>query len=266
MSYGPSRGRRCAAWSACALAVLIVSFSASAEELQLTVGAKVWANEWTSWTPVPITGTIDLIQSISSDTHFSVIPQASLRYGNWLAAGSYFTDTNYSLGGYVNPSSGQLSSLSPSREEIDGNVGYYVLPGLALTVGYKQIQQDFHTANQAQLYKWTGPTLGAASSASLWGPLGMYGTFAYGRLDLHASVTDAGGNTRFNADYFLAELGFSCGMNTGMSRLSISATLGYRVQVVSTREFDVGTGFGGYRPVDLHDITQGPAISLLARF
>jgi hypothetical protein len=96
--------------------------------------------------------------------------------------------------------------------------------------------------------------------------LSLYGSFAYGRLRLDAAVPDDAGRTRFNADYLLGELGLTYAVNTPLSHLSFSITAGYRVQVVSTRKFELSTGFDAYEPVDTHDVTQGPAVSLIARF
>jgi hypothetical protein len=273
MSYGRLLLHRATAWLGSAVvAAVMMTRPALADDLQVLVGAKLWANEWTSWTPVQTsTAPIDVIQSISSNSHVAVIPQISAFYDRWLVAASYFVGTDYSLGGDINPvTPGQLSALIATRKEADANLGYYIFPSLALTVGYKQIQQDFvHIANP-EYYKWTGPTVGVTASAPLQGtPISMYGTFAYGRLGLHASSADFStppGHHYFNADYVLGELGVSYAIRTPLRGLSFSMTLGYRAQIVSTRKFDVATGFGGFQPVDLHDVTQGPAFSLLARF
>jgi hypothetical protein len=247
------------------------AWAADWSDLQMTVGAKVWANEWTSWTPIPGGGNagVQVIESVAADTHVVAIPQASLRYENWLAAGSYFAKTNYSLGGAVNAGSGLLESLELSRREFDGNVGYYFFPSVAVTAGYKQIEQDFGIDH----YQWTGPTVGLSGSAPINGSLGLYGTFAYGRLTMKASATDVAKRDTYNADYLLGEFGASYGVATHAQRLSFTATLGYRVQIVSTRRYDlstgltdVSTGIPAFTSVDVHDITQGPALSILARF
>jgi hypothetical protein len=264
--------RRRRGWRAAAAAfgVLAVAAGASGKaraadlaDVQVALGVKIWFNEWTSWDPVS-TGndTIQVIQSVAANTHVSAIPQASVRYGNWFASGSYFVDTDYTLGGRIDPAVGTLGALAAERKEFDGNLGYFILPGLSATLGYKQIDQDFSTG----LYKWTGPTVGLAASAPLSGWLAFYGTFAYGRLNLDASTPDAAQRRTFSADYELGELGLSYGLGTPLPHLSFSFTAGYRIQVVSTRKFDVSTGFGGYQPVDVHDVTQGPAISVFARF
>jgi hypothetical protein len=256
------------------LAALMSPYRAAAvdwSDLQVTLGAKVWANEWTSWAPTPGGGTtgVQVIESVAANTHVAAIPQASVRFGDFLATTSYFVKTNYSLGGAVNASSGLLQTLNTPRRELDGNVGYFVLDTLAVTVGYKQIEQQFGIDH----YKWTGPTIGLLASAPLRGSLGLYGTFAYGRLTMKASVPDVARRDRFNADYLLGEFGLSYGVTTPASWLSFTFTLGYRAQIVSTHRYDLATGLTdattgipASQAVDVHDITHGPALSILARF
>lgn len=248
----------------CATAAAAATTPAHSTELDLTVGAKIWANEWTSWAPTPAGGSngVRVIESVSADTQTAVIPQASLRYGDWIAAASYFTNTNYSLGGLVNPSLGTLEQLPAKRKEVDGNVGYYLLPSMALTLGYKEIDQNFESTH----YKWTGPTVGITASAPIKGSFGFFGTLAYGRLTLKASVPDDAGRSSFHADYVLSEAGLSYGFATPLSGLAITLTASYRAQFVGTREYQVATGLGGYAAVDLHDMTYGPVVSVLARF
>jgi hypothetical protein len=246
------------------LTVLCAARPAWSEDVSFTIGVKAWANEWTSWAPVPGGGGngVRIIESVSANTRVAPIPQASLRWGNWLVATSYFAQTDYSLGGLVNPGIGELEKLPASRKEFDANFGYYVLPGLAVTVGYKKIDQDFEAAR----YQWTGPTVGLTAAAPLKGHLAFFGTAAYGRLTMNASTPDDAGRSSFKADYILSELGLAYGVGTPLSHLSLSMTLSYRAQLVSTREFHVSTGFGGYTAVDVHDSTYGPALGILARF
>lgn len=250
--------------AALASAVGLEIAPAGAEELQMTVGAKAWAAEWSSWTPVGTgTNNITLIQSIASNTHIAYIPQVSARYGQFLATASYLASTDFTLGGDVNPTTpGGLGALTASRKEVDGNLGYYLLPSLAVTVGYKQIEQSF----SLQRYTWRGPTLGLSASWPLRDSLAAFATAAYGRLQMNASAPDYAGRSDFKADYILSELGLSYGFDTPLKRLSVAITAGYRIQVVSTREFAVSTGLGGYQPVDLHDITYGPTVSVLSHF
>ncbi len=246
------------------LSGMALAADAVADDWQVAVGAKAWAPEWSSWDPVN-TGRetpIRVIESVASDTHVAYIPQVSARYGRWLVAGSYFADTTFDLGGLVQPTTGGVTGLEAKRREFDGNVGFYVLPALAVTVGYKQVQQTFGQTP----YRWSGPTVGLSGASSLWQALSLYGTFAYGRLRLNAGAADDAGQTGFDADYLLTELGLSWGTDLPISWLGFSATLGYRAQIVSTRKYSVATGFGSYQPVDLHDVTYGPALGVLFRF
>jgi hypothetical protein len=230
---------------------------------EFSVGVKTWATQWSSWAPVPSGhNTITVVESVGSVTRVAVIPQVSMLYDHWLAAASYFVKENYSLEGRVDPTTGTIGALSAHRWEADGNIGYYLIPGFAVTVGYKQIDQAFGSND----YTWRGPTIGAVASVPLRGPLGFYGTFAYGRLRLTASTPDAAGDTSFNADYLLGELGLSYTVWPKDPRFSFSANVGFRAQQVSTRRFAVSTGFGGTAPVDVYDTTTGPVVSVIARF
>lgn len=249
---------------ACALLAIAVGVpGARAADLDFTIGAKLWANEWSSWQPTPTgTNTIDVVESIAANTTLAPILQGSVTYKRWLLTASYFTTTDYSLGGSVNPVTGNLGSLSASRTEVDANVGYFIAPGFAATIGYKHIEQRFAGAP----YSWSGPTVGLSAGAPVYQALAIYATFAYGRLTLSAPSPDAAGSTSFDADYFLGELGLSYGFDTPLSSLSLTATLGYRIQIVATRGYAISTGFDGYEPVDLHDVTYGPALGLSGRF
>jgi hypothetical protein len=259
------------AWWALLFALCPAAHATDWSDLQVAFGVKAWATEWTSWAPTPGGGAsgVQVVESVAANTHMAEIPQASLRFGDFVASGSYLANTDYSLGGAVNASSGLLESLKTSRSELDGNVGYFVLDTLAITVGYKQIEQAFGIDH----YKWTGPTIGLLGSAPLKGSLGLYGTFAYGRLSMKASVPDVIQRDNFSADYLLGELGLSYGVSTPLYPLSFTVTLGYRAQVVSTRRYDLATGLTNVATgipasvaVDVHDVTYGPALSLVARF
>jgi hypothetical protein len=249
----------------CALLALASgTHNAWSEDLDFTIGVKLWAAEWSSWQPVQAgnSSNISLVQSIAANTTIAPIIQGSLRYGRWITAASYFIDTSYSLGGSIDTGTGVLRTLPASRHEVDANVGYFLVPGFAATLGYKQIEQNFGGSP----YKWSGPTVGLSGGAPVYRSLSMYATFAYGHLNLSAPVPDASGSTSGSADYILGELGLSYGFDTPLRPLSLTVTLGYRIQIVSTRSFAVGAGLYGSEPVDIHDVTYGPAIGVSGRF
>jgi hypothetical protein len=252
--------------SALGATLFCISYGAGADDAtqaSVTIGLKAWGTEWTSWEPYLNKGAdVRIIEPVSSGTEVALIPQASVRYGDWLGSASYFVNKTYSLSGAIDPLSGNTLTLSPTRKEFDVNGGYYIFPSLAVTLGYKHIEQDFGTAS----YKWSGPTLGLSASAVLHPNLALYGAFSLGLLRLNASTPDDAGKNSFDAIYSLGELGLAYVFNTGLPNFSLTLTGGYRVQIVDTRNFSLATAYGGYSQVELHDVTQGPVISLIGRF
>lgn len=241
---------------------------------QFTLGAKVWDTQWTSWDTVPTRslvtgGPVSVIEPVSTNNHFAVIPQASVRYGNFLGSASYLVDTTYTLSGAIDPESGESLPVAAKRKEFDANVGYYVLPSVAVTVGYKQINQTFGPSSSSpELFKWSGPTIGLSGAATLRSYFGLYGAVGVGFLKLRVDqqLEDAAGNTSFNAIYTLGEAGFAYSVPTS-SKLSFTVTLGYRVQIVTTEKYALNNGFSNGRTiVDVHDTTQGPALTFVARY
>jgi hypothetical protein len=237
--------------------------NARCQDLDFTVGTKLWAAEWSSWQPVQAgAGGVYVVQSIAANTTIAPIIQGSLSYRRWLVTASYLANTSFDLGGAIDPGTGTLGAVPASRHEVDVNVGYFLTAGFAATLGYKQVEQNFG----GDPYRWTGPTLGLSGGAPVYDRLSLYATFAYGRLQLSAPEPDASGSKGGHADYFLGELGLSYGFDTPLRPLSVTLTVGYRAQIVSTRSFAISTGSSSYAPVDVHDVTYGPAIGVAGRF
>jgi hypothetical protein len=236
--------------------------SSAEGEWALAAGAKFWENTWESWIVVPTPfnrGSREVIETVNSNTRLALIPQFSVRYGDWLGTVSALTPTNYSL----TPSWG--IPLAASRYEIDGNVGYYVLPGLALTAGYKQVEQKF-----GGTFKWHGPTLGASGTAGLGKGFSLYGTVGVGYMKAALPFADGADQTSLKANYALGEAGvaYSFGALGRLTR-SLNVTLGYRSQTLTTRGYglaDTSTAPPTVSRLDVRDTTQGPTLSLVAVF
>jgi hypothetical protein len=239
------------------------AWAADPWDVNFTVEAKLWSAEWNSWDAVVSKGSAaSPVQSVSAGTTSSPIVKAGVSYGNFLLVASYLLTTNYSLGGAIDPDTGAVLSQRASRKEVDVNAGYFVSTGFAATIGYKEIEQIFGGAS----YQWGGPIVGISGGVPIRDALSMYSSFAAGFMTLKAPVPDAAGSTHANADYVLADLGLAYTFETRHVLSSIKLTLGYRAQVLTTRNYAASTGGGGFARVNVHDVTYGPAFAVSGSF
>jgi hypothetical protein len=240
----------------------------------LSAGVKLWANTWDTWvtnrtgTGVALgTQRYQTVQALDSDLKVSPIPFVSFRYSDFFASVSAMTRTHYKLLDTASPGGFEVGA---SRQEADFNSGYFVLPGLALTLGYKQVKQTYGPDS----YRWRGPIVGASGSAGLAGAWSIYGTAALGfmKADFPAVQADSTGKTKFDADYRLGEFGLAYAMaiNAKFVR-SVVATVGYRFQNVATKDYGLAVtdpqgNFATNATSDLKDTTQGFALGLYVAF
>jgi hypothetical protein len=233
---------------------------ADPSNFNLTLSVKEWVTDWTTWRINNVffgSGRIQVSEPLNSATRLVSAPQLGVRYGNFIASGSYLLPETY-------PLSGSLESLRAQRHEFDANLGYYVLPGLAFTVGYKEIQQDYGGGP----FHWKGPTAGLAGSA----PLGttswaVYGLAGYGlmKLTVPYATRDAFDQTSFDANYELVEAGLAYVISGGRFVSALRFTASYRAQILTTKGYKL-IGANGYTSPNERDFTEGPAIGLSASF
>jgi hypothetical protein len=220
------------------LAGLILSHSgpvfADVHDFSLSIGARGWVNDWTSWRIDNVfvnTGPVQVSEPLHSQTRFTVTPQVSLRYRNLLISTSYLATESYSL-------KGSLATVAATRSEFDANAGYYVLPGLTVVMGYKEVRQDYGTG----LFKWTGPTAGVAGSvpigATRWS---LYALYGYGMLKLKvpADSADINGRQSFDANYSVIEGGAAYNFGFEGFLRTLRLTIGYRAQVLTTKGYQL---------------------------
>ena len=259
------------------LQVPAVAAEGTGEGFSVTFGTKVWVNEWSSWS-TPTIGGQPAVAPVDSSTKVSLIPVVNLRFRDFYASFSTLLNTTYTLSGQCN----QFSTFciqnpsDASRKEFDANVGYYVLPGLGVSVGYKSLSQGF-AANQAAGipsadYRWTGPTIGATLTAPIQGGFAGYGALGGGffKISLPAGDANSAVNGDLNAIYTVGEIGLAYGA-AGIPRIAVTSTaftLGYRFQDVRTKDYKVraATGTSANGSTDVSDVTQGPALGFLLRF
>jgi len=258
------------------------------------IGVKSWFNQWDF--PIELPANQQIV-SYNSETETTFIPAFSFKYKNLFVSGSFFPKKDYSFAAqtidfpfyspsnqeepsiyYIDDNQGLLGisdeasvkipipvSLSGERSEWDINVGYYLLPTLAVTAGYKRIKRQlsmdipddfsltlFNQAGQPmknvdanqlrraleeQENKTDGLMLSIASVVPLQERFGLYGSFAYGWLK-----TKGGGET-VDSKYKLGELGllYSHRFDRMPALNAASAYLGYRFQFLKD-DFSVGNG------------------------
>jgi hypothetical protein len=253
------------------LALVLTGFALSPVQAQqattVSVGLRAWVNEWTSWDVYPALAAPGVSlpgasENFTSGSRVALTPSLSVRHGNLLFSASHFVRKRYSF-------DGNAGAFTARRQETDALAGYYVLPTLALTLGYKSVQQDFGTAAR---FKYDGPIVGAVASAPLTAGFSLYGNFGYGRMKAKLPLQDAGGRSKFDVNYLLGEVGVAYGFNpSGVlpGAKAAALTIGYRNQVLATQGFKIPLSAGNAsqtRSTDLRDTTEGLTLGLSASF
>lgn len=234
------------------------------DDFHISVGVKTWISDWDSWYRTNVfygSGSIQFSEPVDSNTRPAFIPNLSLTYKSFLLSGSYLASQDYSL-------AGSRDNFTASRSEYDAALGYYVIDGLAVTAGYKQISQDYGGG----AFKWRGPTIGFLPSANLKGNWGVYGVASYGlfKLNVPQALSDAANATSFNASYGLVEAGLSYGVFFPQIIEALRITVGYRAQILTTKGYKLKSADAlgnATTPAPYeHDDTYGPTIGISATF
>jgi hypothetical protein len=283
--------RECTAVLLSAAGLLAASAECGAQEAawtrpEFTIGIKAWDSGWQSYLPSTVAGVTplgtpaasDVVNSVETSRHVEALPTLTLRYDRYfLSAGYARFSSDFSL-----QQSPLVSTSSPmtiltsrtdhlTRREIDVNAGYFVLPGLALTIGYKNAKEDRDT----RLGIAPGTTagllnadvdvglLGAVGSYEIQDGLSAYGQFGYGwgraRTTLGAASAVPGREISTNVRYIISELGLAYRLpwqSAWIKRSSVG--LGYRSQ---TLKQNAPSAVGG-ESRDLRDVKDGFVLSL----
>lgn len=204
-----------------------------------SVGLRGWQTQWDTFSyTLDQNGNSVVIQAPAEDK-FVLLPVLSARWGSFTGSLSLYPSTDHD---FVNGDHG-------SRKEFDANVGYFVTPGVALTVGYKKIEQRGGT----DVYALNGPVLGVSGTAPLGNDFSLYGSFGMGWMKSTGSST-----VKFDADYRLSELGAAYTVPMGRFVKAVTFTLGYRTQVLTSKDALPGQ--------DGRDLTQGFTLGAVASF
>ncbi|MBI5719379.1 MAG: hypothetical protein HZC37_17055 [Burkholderiales bacterium] len=223
-------------------AVLILAMAAGAAAAQdsnfgIAAGLKAWSTQWTTWGYEPTVGGGRVITEALTNDKTVLVPIVSVRYRDFIGSVSAITSTTYSY----------PDGDTVSRKEHDVNLGYFIAPGVAATVGYKSLAQWAGPNN----FKLAGPTIGLSATAPLSGAFSLYGALGLGRMKPK-------GNVDLDADYQLSEVGGAYGLALGGIAKSLTFTVGYRTQVLKSKEALPGQ--------DARDLTQGFTFGLVAAF
>ncbi len=231
------------------LTVLLLGASSAlaqkSDDLKVSLGLKLWYNTWETgfFNNDPSTGT-NVISS-TSDWKPALIPSFSVRYKDFVASMGYFTKTSYSFANFSDMQNltccgpkNVTTAFSAKRDELDVNFGYFVAPQLAVTLGYKSVNQTytvtesapgviFTPATSTSKTKNTAPTIGILGFAPLGGGFTLYGNGAFGPMK---SKFEDGSSAK--GSYQSTELGVAHAFgNSGLS-----ASLGYKVQIIDVKD------------------------------
>ncbi len=154
------------------------------------------------------------------------IVQVGARAGNFVLGANYSPNAKY-----VATSNSDYYDEDPDWDvqEYDISLGYYVLPRLAVSLGYKG--WTYPSSDGFDGYTEAGPFIGVSSSIPITGRFGIYGNLAYGRIkaefggSYNYAVIEPGVSFLFPSDD-------SAGLN------AVVLTLGYRGQLFQREEDD----------------------------
>jgi hypothetical protein len=291
-----------------------LTFEGEEKPWAVNVGTRVWMNEWESNAKgafsLPISlvnpdngtitaGTTASRHFTSKDKEATAIPYISARYGRFFISGSYYSETSFDFETYQEKiTSGDITSsinqaTNAQRSEWDTSIGYFVIKGLALTAGYKEIDMDINAADTEILIngetipssatgkplkfagtnsknKFSGPTIGISGSVPINDSgLGLYGSYAHGFMDFKfdeyqgadGKITGASDN---GADYDVAEFGitYTPNLNSLSANLPLSSAsvfAGYRYQRIryDINSFDFISNKSNDLIKNATDTTQG---------
>jgi hypothetical protein len=211
------------------------------KDVYFTLGYKVWYNTWqTPFNSYAPTGGAN-IMTITSESVAAPIISASLKISNFLIAGSFMDTPDYKFPDYEDVLATGPTYSTPfnvyrttaSRKEHDINIGYYVAPTLALTVGYKEVKQTYNdidivtgATNFSAWTKYSGPIVGITGGGSIGGGFAFYGNLSYGFLKGEFE----GDPQKFDATYSSTELGIAYRPVSFLSLL-----VGYKYQTIDSK-------------------------------
>lgn len=242
--------------------------------VSVNMGVKTWGTAWSSWVTAPKATGVALgaaryqtVQAVGSAPQWSVIPFANLRVNDFFVSTSTMTTTNYSLRDAATPAGFDFPA---SRREFDVNAGYYILRGLSVYTGLKELRQSYGP----DTFKWRGLLVGLNGSTPLSKGWALYGNMAIGTMKAYFpdSQADITGKTTFPTTYRLGEFGLAyIPPWIGKYSTPVLLTIGYRAQYASTQNYmlavtDTAGNSVPNTSTSLNDTTQGLVLSVIVNF
>jgi hypothetical protein len=205
----------------------------------LNAGAKLWINTWQT-NLTNYSG--QAWNQLTEGPVVGFIPSIALRHKRIFASGSFMVTPDYTFPTQTNfiGNTGSIAKddVKASRQEADLNIGFYIVPQIALTIGYKGITESFkvtHSVNNgaatttdSKVYL-NGVTYGVTGSAPMGNGWSVYGSGAGGYMLVNYGPTRS--NYDDSALYEASELGFAWHPHAS----SFSATAGYKFQLIQTK-------------------------------
>jgi hypothetical protein len=264
----------------------LLEVDSTGRDWKIMYGLKVWANEWSL--PVELgAGDKTYILEYESDSAITPIPAFLATYRNFFIGGSYLLETDYDFPKqqgkywYINDRGETVDDyynldISGSRTEWDLNIGYFLTPNIAVSLGYKNLERDLTLtttfedipAIMKSIYPLSvqAPIIGISTSAPVSDKFNLYGNLAYGWLsgdasykyiDVEENETETN-DLDVDGNYLFGELGFGYFIPLEQKFASaVTINVGYRFQrldmKLSSKEDEGSWGHSG----DQHDSTAG---------
>jgi hypothetical protein len=254
----------------------LLELDSKERDWKIMYGLKAWANQWSL--PLEFRASDrTYIMEFESDTAVTPIPAFLATYRNFFIGGSYLLDTDYDFTPQQSDSWEPNSNgenviyledvdVCGSRKEWDVNIGYFITPNIAMSLGYKSLERELTITstdyNNSYFSKtkyplsFKAPIIGISASAPIKDKFNLYGNLAYGWLSGDATYegADFKNNLDVDGNYLFSELGFGYTVPLQKKFASVlTITAGYRFQRLDMTLSGGSWGNSG----DQHDSTAG---------
>lgn len=242
------------------------------KDFSMTLGDKLWLNSWTT--------TLSSNHSSGGDHYTTMtrsgygnIPNLSFRYKQAFLSMGYLASGTYDFPQYTDMLNDagapklETVSASASRSEFDLNMGYMFVPQLGVTIGYKNVTQNYTITQSAPGVAFSGSgstthtyyngvTFGITGSAPIGNGFSLYGNGVGGFMAVTYSPSASSADS---AAYSASELGIAW----RAERIPLSASFGYKYQIIDTKSGAVNNPAGSTLPTQTGtDVTQGYVLGL----